>query len=395
MLHADGIPGLTVTPDDRFGKRAAVGRLASACLVLLFVAFFPAAGSAETPDSLRQDIEEQKARADAQRKKLNQLTAQERTLHKGLAATSDRIKELRRKIEQEEARLKKLRRAESGEREHRAGLDRRRDAIRAELASLLGELWPLYVAGEAERGGDIPDWDRADREFVWTAELYRQVDGRLAELKEKEQAIAQSLGEQKRLADEAEKRLAAIEADQNALLRQELSLRKELAGIRKAKVSHEAGLNQVLDTISSLNLRLSASLQRSGGDFGRMKGGLPWPVSGSLVKGYKPKAKPPHRGASIAASEGEGVKSVSWGKVVHNDILRGFGRVIIVMHGEEYYTLYAYLASGEVQVGQEVKPGQVIGRAGYYPAIKRPGIYFELRFHQKAINPLGWLVARR
>ena len=79
------------------------------------------------------------------------------------------------------------------------------------------------------------------------------------------------------------------------------------------------------------------------------------------------------------------------GKVVHNDVLRGFGTVLILQHGDDYYSLYAFLGNSPLQVGQDVAGRQQLGTVGYYPAIRGPGLYFELRFKQKAINPEQWL----
>ena len=81
------------------------------------------------------------------------------------------------------------------------------------------------------------------------------------------------------------------------------------------------------------------------------------------------------------------MQSIFWGKVVHNDTLRGFGHVVIVYHGFDYYSLYAYLSETYVRNGQEVEKDEPLGVVGYYPKADGPGLYFELRFHQKPINP--------
>jgi septal ring factor EnvC (AmiA/AmiB activator) len=94
---------------------------------------------------------------------------------------------------------------------------------------------------------------------------------------------------------------------------------------------------------------------------------------------------------SLALNKDDSVRAVSWGKVVYDDQLRGFGRVIIVFHGKDYYSLYAFLSQSRVKVGQKIEKGEIIGQCGYYPRIKGTGLYFELRFRQKAINPLLWL----
>lgn len=67
---------------------------------------------------------------------------------------------------------------------------------------------------------------------------------------------------------------------------------------------------------------------------------------------------------------------MSWGKVVHNDQLRGFGQVVVVFHGEDYYSIYAFLADTSVVVGREVSQGDQIGVSGFYPKAQGPGLYF-------------------
>ena len=121
---------------------------------------------------------------------------------------------------------------------------------------------------------------------------------------------------------------------------------------------------------------------------------MPWPASGHVVAKYAPAASPPVNGVGLALNNGDVVKAVSWGKVVHNDILRGMGRVVVLLHDKDYYTVYAYLDESNLKIGQEVKQGQTLGTAGYYPPAKGTGTYFELRHHQKTINPNGWLAAR-
>ncbi len=128
-----------------------------------------------------------------------------------------------------------------------------------------------------------------------------------------------------------------------------------------------------------------------GRDITKYKGKLPWPVVGKKVVEWSPNAKTPIRGIGFACSENAKVKAMAWGKVVHNDILRGLGRVVILMHDKNYYTLYAYLGNSSLKVGQTVKGGDVLGNAGFYPEANSAGLYFELRFHQKAIDPRPWL----
>ncbi|MFW5734924.1 MAG: murein hydrolase activator EnvC family protein [Oceanidesulfovibrio sp.] len=227
----------------------------------------------------------------------------------------------------------------------------------------------------------------AIREMEYTlkreAELKAEEARRKAD-EEKRAAEAARKAEQETLQAEAERK-----AEEERRLAEEARRREEAARLAAqkeldAKVE-EARAKFGLKPMPSVSGRKA---------IGGLKGRLPWPVErGNVELGFKAKADPPHRGMGLAVIDGEAVHAVAWGKVVHNETLRGYGKVVILVHGEEYYSLYAYLAETSVDVGEEVEAGQVIGQAGYFPELKGPGLYFELRFHQKAINPKAWLAS--
>jgi len=162
--------------------------------------------------------------------------------------------------------------------------------------------------------------------------------------------------------------------------------------VRAQKLSAEEQLKDILQSIIELNYQLKLLTTKKFTDF---KGQMPWPGQGKVVEDFRPEADPPHRGVSLAMAEDAAVHAVSWGKVVHSDVLRGYGPVVIIYHGEDYYSLYAFLKNVTVRVGQEVEKDERIGSAGFYPKVDGPGLYFELRFHQNPVNPNSWLVAKK
>jgi septal ring factor EnvC (AmiA/AmiB activator) len=127
-----------------------------------------------------------------------------------------------------------------------------------------------------------------------------------------------------------------------------------------------------------------------------LKGKLSLPVAGRVLQGY---GKAKHgdfkdsvfvKGLEIGAPVGSTVKPVSEGKVVLAQILPGFGNVVIVDHGQRYYTLYGRLASTLVGAGQVVSPGTSIGIVGEQDHRGR-NFYFELRHKGQAVDPKGYL----
>ena len=95
------------------------------------------------------------------------------------------------------------------------------------------------------------------------------------------------------------------------------------------------------------------------------------------------------KGLEFNARPGARVSAVAAGKVVLNQVLPGFGNVVIVDHGERYYTLYGRLASGLSRVGDVVKKGEVVGVVGE-PDKRNRNFYFELRIKGKPVDPLGF-----
>lgn len=357
--------------------------VALCCLVVT-----PAHAAPSSEKELREAISEERAREKARRDSLARLSAQERSLNANLAAAEDRIALLESKVAKQEAELALLESAVGDVRQALERLQKDRDASEAELARLMSMLWPLHVRQEGTGGRDIEDWQTAEREYTWTQEIYRSIETHRAELRHQQEAISASLEKRETLMAEVRTQVARISADRDSLLQDKLRFRQQLSDVRREKQDAEGELRDVLALIQEFNVRLE---QMAGRDISKMKGRLPWPAEGRVVRRWAPEANPPVRGVGIALREGTPVRAVAWGKVVHNDVLRGFGRVVILMHDKAYYTLYAFLADSPLRVGQEVGAGAAVGGAGFYPGADGPGVYFELRFHQKAINPDGWL----
>ena len=98
-------------------------------------------------------------------------------------------------------------------------------------------------------------------------------------------------------------------------------------------------------------------------------------------------------GIEIAAAEGTPVLAVHPGTVDFADTFTGFGNLVIVDHGSNYYSLYGYLGAVEVQRGDHVDAGTELGRVGTAPA-GPPGLYFEMRADGRSVDPVQWLRPR-
>ena len=350
-----------------------------------------------TASEIEKAIQAEKDKAKQTQANVSKLTEKERSLNASMAQAEDRIEKMQQKIAEQEKELASLEAAQGINRRQYDELTTNRSKTEEDLAQLMRFLWPVFVGQESIGARDGVAWAEAERDYLWTAELMRQITERQTTLREQESAISDSLSRREMLAMQLRNQLGTINQDKDVLLADKLRFQRELSAVREEKKDAEAQVKEVLATIQSLNIRLEkAAVPKNeipkppaGGE-----GKRPWPASGRVVAKYSPGATPPVNGVGMALNNGDVVKAVAWGKVVHNDILRGMGRVVVLMHDKEYYTVYAYLEDSKLKMGQEVTQGQVLGTAGYYPAAKGTGTYFELRHHQKAINPSTWLAAR-
>jgi len=102
----------------------------------------------------------------------------------------------------------------------------------------------------------------------------------------------------------------------------------------------------------------------------------------------------PNNGVDIEATIGTPVRSVARGRVDYTSEDYGaYGQMIILNHGDGFFTLYGHLSEIEVAVGQEVSPGQEIARSGDSGSLKGPGLHFEVRKGGSPLNPEDWHAA--
>lgn len=98
-----------------------------------------------------------------------------------------------------------------------------------------------------------------------------------------------------------------------------------------------------------------------------------------------------HTGVDFGAPRGTKVYATANGKVTRADSdNRGYGKLIVVNHGNGYETYYAHLNAYDVKVGDKVKRGQVIGRVGSTGYSTSPHLHYEVRLNGQHTNPINF-----
>jgi lipoprotein NlpD len=112
-----------------------------------------------------------------------------------------------------------------------------------------------------------------------------------------------------------------------------------------------------------------------------------WPVKGNVIA----KFTEVNKGIDIAGTKGTPVLAAESGKVIYNEAgMRGYGRLIIIKHSDEWLSAYAHNDKVLVKQNQDVKKGEKIAEMGASDA-DRVKLHFEIRRQGKPVDPLKYL----
>lgn len=98
-----------------------------------------------------------------------------------------------------------------------------------------------------------------------------------------------------------------------------------------------------------------------------------------------------HSGLDIKAKWGDPIGASHAGVVQFAGWYSGYGNLVIIDHGSGITTYYAHLSSFELEVGDRVMRGGIVGYAGRTGRATSPHLHYEVRFEGKAVNPLAAL----
>ncbi len=127
----------------------------------------------------------------------------------------------------------------------------------------------------------------------------------------------------------------------------------------------------------------------AGGGFAAAKGRLLFPLVGRAEVRSARREGADGPGLEVRAPMGSVVRAVYGGRVAFADRYGPYGRIVILDHGDHYYTVSGNLAAIDVRVGQEVPSGDRVGTVG--DEGQGPMLYFEVRFRSHTVPPGPWL----
>ncbi|MFZ5776043.1 MAG: murein hydrolase activator EnvC family protein [Thermodesulfobacteriota bacterium] len=135
----------------------------------------------------------------------------------------------------------------------------------------------------------------------------------------------------------------------------------------------------------------------AGTGFAGQKGKLPPPAPGTVTTlfGKSNQARfgitTTANGIDIKTEPGSEISAVHAGRVVYAGVLRGYGNLLIIDHGDQYYSLVSRAAKFFKKVGDTVSRGERIGVMADQEGLLGEGLHFEIRRGTQPEDPLRWL----
>lgn len=123
-----------------------------------------------------------------------------------------------------------------------------------------------------------------------------------------------------------------------------------------------------------------------------------WPVMGRVSSTFgEPRLSSssggvrPHKGLDICVAPGTPIVATADGVVSFSGSESEYGRLICIEHGHGFSTAYGHLQKVQVQAGDKVTKGQVIGTVGLSGNSTGPHVHYEVRMYNSPVNPSRFL----
>ncbi|HTN44610.1 MAG TPA: peptidoglycan DD-metalloendopeptidase family protein [Nitrospiria bacterium] len=373
-------------------------------------------GSAESPsDSVSKKVTQEKQELDRLRQKIDQQRRKSRDAAKRENSILANLEEVdyQRTLKKKELRVVNLQLIERDQEIEQ--LDGDLSALRREIESKQGRvrerLRVLYQEGRFNTlkvlftSSDHYDFLRRYYYLTWISnkesDLLRSYQSAVERLEPKEAAERKARADLLEYKNEITQKLSEIHTEKR---KKDLLL----ASIRDEKTTYERTLRELEDSaarlkglIQELEKQRRARREPSPGEgFAFQRGHLDWPTLGRVVTLFGRQKHPRfdtyvfRKGIEIQSSQGSPIRSVYGGSVVFADWFRGYGLLVIIDHGKNYFTLYAHAAKLLVSPGDTVSQRQVIGEIGDTGLTSDNNLYFEIRHGADPVDPLTWLKRR-
>ncbi len=175
------------------------------------------------------------------------------------------------------------------------------------------------------------------------------------------------------------------------------AVRGDRARERRALAELENAARALEEAVGAFPAPSAESGEPAGPAFETLRGRLVAPVSASVARGFgrvvdsESRTVTFRKGVDFEVPEGTDVQAVAAGLVRYAGRFRGYGNVVILDHGDRYFSVYAHLSRLDVAAGGRLLSGARLGASGETGSLSGPQLYFEIRRGAEALDPRVWL----
>jgi murein hydrolase activator len=356
--------------------------------------------------SVNKDLEGIKRKIESERQGINQVRKREGSVLQALGKIERDLEKKTKELNAANSKLASIlgamQQKETEAQRLRISLDQRRELLMKRAVALYR--WHrgggpfVLLSGEVPLGVLLQRKHYLEATVFFDRDLVEKLNDQVTYQENVKRELAQKkeeLSQQRRILAEVQDSVRKDGEKKKQLL---ASLRQEKDGrVRALKELEQAALRlqKMIEEMSRRGVGKAPELP-AGTGLDAMRGKLEWPVRGQVTGGFG-KTKHPEfatevfrKGIDIDAPIGEEIRAVEKGRVVFAERFSGYGKMVIIDHGERYFSVYAHLSEILKKTGDAVKRGETLGTVGDSDSLAGSRLYFEMRKDGKSIDPLPW-----
>ena len=356
---------------------------------------------------LHKGIEEQKNRIyQTHQQEVGVLTELER-IETRLATERKRLLALRRKLTNQEQQIETT----------KTKLDsllREQEELQAQVKQRLAAYYrtgKLGMLNALFSANSLPELLKLEEYFRHLFRHDRQV---IQRYRQSIATVAEARRDLERQKNELNVVLAGVkqqELETSALQQEKMAL---LQSVRTEKKLYQRAVEELEQAAARLTATFADLREEAAGDdppaksrragppgtsigFSGQKGHLPPPVAGTVVTRFGQEVEGKFgitrqaNGIDIKTEAGAQIKAVAGGTIIYSGYLRGYGNLLIIDHGQQYYSLMSRGGRFFKKKKEIVRKGEVVGLMGEGDAPLSEGLHFEIRHGANPLDPLMWL----
>ncbi len=364
---------------------------------MLYASYSYAATPQEEYKKIQGEISKHKEKIEKTKKREYSILSDLEQTNRQLSIVESELRKYRKKLMNTESNISKV---EADISLNESSIERRREWIKRKLRAMqkyghTTDIVMLFLSAD-----DVSQMMRSGKSLQYIAAYEHGV---LNTYKENLEGLQAKNRQLIMLKTELIRNKEKVRAEESSLAEKKKEKEVLLASVKKEEYSYTKMLKELKDASKRL-LEIIRETEKadtfSAEGLSKLKGKLPWPVEGKVAIPYGTQKDPQFNtpifrsGAYIQSGADTFAKAVYNGKVVFAEWFKGYGQLVIINHGDGYHTLYGSLSDIFTKVGDIIKVKQIIGRVGNSGILNVPGLYFELRYKGKPLDPIQWLKKR-